>query len=757
MSGLDHLYATCASGLEQLLADELGDCGATSVSVAGAGVRFEGGLEPAYRACLWSRVANRVLLPIHSGKADSPEALYSVVQEIDWAHHLPVTGTLAVDFYCSHSNITHSQYGALKVKDAVVDQFREKTGVRPNVERDQPDVRINVYLYRNKARVAIDLSGNSLHRRGYREQAGPAPIKENLAAALLLQAGWPSKVEQRQPFLDPMCGSGTIAIEAAMIACKQAPGLYRDYFGFLGWQQHDAKLWQNIVEQAEAMRQPCDCVILASDNNQRAIELAQQNAHLAHVADAIEFVQHDVLSGSVIEQYSVDSNKRARIEKETNGLLLTNPPYGERLAADESFYKALGMQFSEHYAGWQLALITASAGLLKQSRLPIKPSLSVRNGGMDCQVFEGRIPALRNAITEEQRTIASDERPTDELAQMQHGASVWDLAEQKKSVSLAKIDVTEFANRVKKNNKKLKNWLKREQVQAWRAYDADLPEFAVAIDVYECASRHVVVQEYQAPTTVNSMVAEARLRAVLNAIPELYSVSESHVHLKVRQKQAGLSQYEKQSSKGISDVLTEQGCQFELNFTDYLDTGIFLDHRKVRRHILAAASGKRFLNLFAYTGAATIASIVGGAASSVSVDLSNKYCQWMERNIRRNAPKAVNHSVIKADVMHWLEQNKDARFDIILLDPPTFSNSTGVDADWNVQRDHKACIEATMQLLEKDGLLIFSNNYRRFKIDSALSVKNGGRYIIEDKSRWSIDTDFQRNARIHQCWFIKHA
>jgi 23S rRNA (guanine2445-N2)-methyltransferase / 23S rRNA (guanine2069-N7)-methyltransferase len=244
------LYATCGSGLEDLLVEEFRELGFDSIQSAGAGVRFRGGLHAGYKACLWSRIANRVLLPIHSGPAASPEALYELVQEIDWCEHVDVDGTLAVDFFTAKSAITHSQYGALKVKDAVVDQFRDAHGRRPNVERETPDLRINVYLFRDKARIAIDLSGSSLHRRGYRDAQGLAPLKENLAAALLYAAGWPAAMKRGTAFVDPMCGSGTLLIEAAMIACQHAPGLHRNYFGFEGWKGHDEDLWGTLKVDA---------------------------------------------------------------------------------------------------------------------------------------------------------------------------------------------------------------------------------------------------------------------------------------------------------------------------------------------------------------------------------------------------------------------------------------------------------------------------------------------------------------------------
>jgi len=336
------------------------------------------------------------------------------------------------------------------------------------------------------------------------------------------------------------------------------------------------------------------------------------------------------------------------------------------------------------------------------------------------------------------------------------------------------VDSTPFVNRLKKNLKRLKSWHQREGINAYRVYDADLPEFAVAIDVYDCDARHVVVQEYQAPATVNVAVAEARLKALLETVPANLDVDVENIHLKVREKQSGLSQYEKQSSSKITGLLDEYGYKLECNFSDYLDTGLFLDHRKVRQFFHENASGKRFLNLFAYTGSATIAAAAGGATASVSVDLSNRYSQWLTRNLAHNRMDDKQHQVIRSDVIKWLEENKQERFDLILLDPPTFSNSTGVDADWNVQRDHADCIHRCMSLLEPDGILVFSNNYRRFKLDSALGQvhrpkrarhkdlneksgsKHSTQYRIEDRSHWSLDQDFQRNTRIHQCWFISH-
>mgnify|MGYP003864067003 CR=1 FL=1 len=710
--------------------------GLDSVREAGAGASFTGGLAAGYRACLHSRVANRILMPLHAGAAATPEALYERTQEIDWSRHLDVEGTLAVDFYTASSAITHSQYGALKIKDAIVDQFRERYGRRPNVERESPDVRVNGYLYRDRVRLAIDLSGTSLHRRGYRDSGGPAPIKENLAAALLLACDWPARAEAGEAFADPMCGSGTILIEAAMIACCRAPGLGRDHFGFLGWKGHDAELWERLVAEAREAIRPSPVIIAGSDRVAAAVESTRLHALSAEVFDAIS-----------VETLAIADGRPASLAGSSRGLVLTNPPYGERLAADPAFHSDFGTALATHYDGWQAGIITASSTPVSLLRLPLEKRLDVSNGGIDCVFLEGRVPAW---------TAARDVNPSTAFVE----ASA--LPSGIEAVSFLGVDIVPFANRLAKNMRSLKGWLRQSDIRAWRAYDAELPEFAMAIDVYDMrqGARHLVVQEYRAPATVNAVLAEARLQAVVDALPDLLETTAECVHVKVRERQRGTEQYGRAPLReSVVDVLEEQGACYELNFSDYLDTGLFLDHRKVRRHIGDRVAGKRFLNLFAYTGAATVAAIVGGARQSVSVDLSNRYCQWAERNLALNKADPSAHVVIRRDVSTWLQEaSADERFDVILLDPPTFSNSTGTERDFSVQADHVAMIEACVERLTADGTLIFSNNFRRFRMDPALEAgRIGGRkVVVDERSRWSLARDFSRNPRIHRVWFIQH-
>ena len=703
------LYATCPSGIASILADELTELGATNVRTAGAGVQFSGGTLVAYRACLWSRLANRILLPIHSGPSATPEALYETVQQVNWSDHMKVSDTLAIDGFTAKSAITHSQYAALTVKDAIVDQFRDACQERPNVQTDQPTLRVNAYVFRDKARLAIDLSGDGLHRRGYRQAQGPAPLKENLAAAMLLQSKWPERCASGEPLVDPMCGSGTLLIEAALMARDIPPGRLRTYYGFLGWAGHSPSDWQSVLEESEQRIQAAAAKsvppLLGADRDAVAVGAAVENAKSAGVADDIQW-----------HRQSLDASMPGK--PTAKGLVISNPPYGVRVSDDKGLYEKIGVQLSREYAGWGCSMLVASRQAIKRSRLPLKSELSFQNGGIDCDVMVGAIPEARSK----------------------------------------NVDTAGFKNRLKKNQKHLRKWLNRSDVFAYRVYDADLPEFAVAIDVYDCDARYVVVQEYEAPSTVNVAMAEQRRQAVLDVLPELLEVTKSRVFLKLRRQQEGSTQYTRQDDARVLAILDEPQGKVELNFSDYLDTGLFLDHRVLRQHLFSHSAGKRVLNLFAYTATLSVAAANGGAASTVSVDLSKRYCEWACRNFELNGFPGDEHEVIRADVMDWIEDSSEQeappQFDWVILDPPTFSNSRDLDHDWDVQRDHVVCIERCLKLLAPGGTLVFSNNYRRFKLDTEALKASCPELTIEDRSAWSLDQDFQRNSRIHQCWFL---
>ncbi len=711
-------FATAPLGMEPLLATELATLGAVEVKQERAGVRFFGTLEIAYRVCLWSRLASRVLLPLATFSAPDPDQLYTGVSAIDWSEHLTVENTLAVDCTLIQSKITHTRYGALRVKDALVDQFRSRVGDRPSVAVEQPDVRLNLHIFRDQATLSIDLSGDSLHRRGYRIDGVHAPLKENLAAAILIRAGWPAICAAGGGLADPLCGSGTLPVEAGLMATDTAPGLLRRYYGFLGWQQHDEELWGNLVKEA-LQRQAVGvekklAPIVGYDSDSRAIKAAWQHAQNSGLDKIIHFERRTLRE--FIAPAGVDY-----------GLLVANPPYGERLGeASElpEFYNILGQKMAQQCSGWKAAVITSSPQLGRSIGLRAGKINVLYNGALKCQLLQ------------------FDLNETNRWQSLEEGAG----KAVKKNLSAGG---EMFANRLRKNLKKLKKWAARENIDCYRLYDADLPEYAVAVDIY---GDEVHLQEYRAPKEIDEHKAAERLREVQDALPLVLDISPDKIHLKVRQQQKGKQQYEKQSRRGILKEVQEGNCRFLVNLTDYLDTGLFLDHRPTRTLIQQLSDGTRFLNLFAYTGTATVHALMGGAITTTTVDMSKTYLAWAEKNIALNHFDPQDEELIQADCLAWLDMATE-QYELIFLDPPTFSNSKGMDATFDVQRDHVELLQKTVRLLAPGGTLIFSNNLRKFQMErSALSE-----LMIEDITAKTIPLDFARHPRIHNCWLIRRS
>lgn len=708
-------FAPCPKGIESLLADELRALGAEAVKETRAGVAFEGPLAIGYRACLWSRLASRVLLALERFAAPSAEALYEGVQRIRWREHLDPSGTLAVDLTGSTTGITHTHFGALKVKDAIVDQLRAESGVRPSVDTERPDLRVNVYLYREEATVSLDLSGESLHRRGYRAEALEAPLKENLAAAILLRADWPAIARRGGALVDLMCGSGTLPIEAALMAGDIAPGLTRDYFGFLRWKQHDAALWSELMTEARTRREaglerlpP----IRGYDHDQRAIRAARENIWGAGLAEYV-VVERRALSACAPE------------EQVTPGLVVANPPYGERLgeAAElPALYAELGAQLRNFFSDWRAAVFTGNPDLGKHMGLRAQRYHTLWNGAIECRL-------LHFEITPE--SVVGDRTP--KPFEIRPGSS----AEM-------------FANRLRKDLQHFGRWARRQEIGCYRLYDADLHEYNLAIDIYESDKRYVHVQEYEAPDTIDPDKARQRLRHALAVIPLVLDIPKEQMFFKQRRRQKGGGQYEKLDQIGEFHEVREGPCRFLVNFTDYLDTGLFLDHRATRALLGELAKGKRFLNLFGYTGTATVHAALGGALSTTTVDMSRTYLDWAQHNFELNGLRGANHELVQADVLQWLKENRRRRYGLVFLDPPTFSRSKRMEETLDVQRDHVELIRDAAALLEPDGVLIFSTNLRRFRLDAGALAG----HEIEDITRRSIPKDFERDPKIHQCFRI---
>ena len=718
--------ATAPVGAASVLAQELGAFGAADIRERSHDVKFQGSLQVGYRACLWSRSATRVLLSLGQIDARSANSVYEGVKHIDWRQHLAPGATLACDCSGGNEAIRHTIYGSQLLKDAVCDALRESTGERPDIKPERPDVLLHMHVEATTALISIDFAGASLHQRGYREEGGRAPLKENVAAAVLLRAGWPEVAARGGWLVDPMCGSGTFLTEAALIAADAAPGLQREYFGFLGWRGHDAKLWQQLRAEAQgrrAARAARRCIV-GSDIDAQAVRMAIANGEAAGVAEWLH-VEKRALAEVVAPPRS-------------SGLVVVNPPYGERIGAESALpalYTQLGEILRDRFQGWQAAILTGNPGLARNLGIFAKRTHRVFNGPIECRL-------LRFELTE-----ASIERPAAEVR------ADW----------ASRPGAQMFANRLRKNLKRLQPWAQRERINCFRLYDADMPEYAFAVDIYDAQLRHVYVQEYAAPKSVSSAGALERRREVLAVLPAALEVAAAQVHTRVRKPQKGTEQYGKQQRVAESAdgeraghervVVEESALKFWVNFRDYLDTGLFLDHRLVRGMLREWARGGDFLNLFCYTGSATVYAAAGGARSTVSIDLSNTYLDWARDNLVLNGFSSATNELQRADCLTWLVEQEAAgpRFDLIFLDPPTFSNSKSMEGVLDVQRDHVGMIRRSLKLLRSNGRLVFSTNYTRFKLDQAALAD----LAVEDITAPTIPKDFERHTRIHRCFSIR--
>ncbi len=673
-----------------------------------------------YRACLWSRLANRILRPVITVDAADGDQMYAQLKAFDWSTLFTRRQSFAIDFSGESRSIRNTQYGAQRCKDAIVDWFVDHAGERPDVERRSPDIRLNVRLSKGRAVVSVDYSGGSLHQRGYRQKAGAAPLKENLAAAILLRADWPGMAARGGGLIDPMCGSATLLVEGAMMSADIAPGLGRRRFGFERLGDFNEPQWQAILtdargraERGRASQLP---EIRGYDADPRVVSRAQENIAAAGLEKTVR----------------VSCKPLAELKKPTHrpmprGLLVCNPPYGERLGEKRSLmflYRQLGEVMAREFPDWDAAIFTSDLELGKATGLRSHKRYRLFNGALEAQLL---LFHMQGNTLSEAKPAAGDPGAAQAGGELSDGARM-------------------FANRIRKNRKRLASWVRREHIECYRLYDADMPEYAVAVDLY---GEWAHVAEYQAPKGVDPDAAERRMNEVRMALPEALGISPERIVYKQRQRQRGTTQYEKQDSRQDFFSVSEGSARLLVNLHDYLDTGLFLDHRPLRLRIAEQARGKDFLNLFCYTGAATIHAALGGARSTTSVDMSNTYLEWLRKNLAHNGLGESQHQRVRANCMQWLSEH-NGEYDLILLDPPSFSNSKSMDSSFDVQRDHSQLLRSAMARLREGGVLYFSNNRRGFKLDPALEEE----FACEDITAKTLDPDFQRNRRIHCCWQI---
>jgi 23S rRNA (guanine2445-N2)-methyltransferase / 23S rRNA (guanine2069-N7)-methyltransferase len=786
------LTARTLEGLEWILARELEAIGAQDLRIGRRTIEFSPAAgaekETLYRAVLESRTAIRVLEPLGRFRVESPESLYRAMQEVDWTEQLKTSDTLRVDAAIHDTFLTHSLYAAQIVKDAVVDQLRTPSGKRPSVQLRGATLRLALHLVGDVATVFRDAAGRSLHQRGWRMGEVEAPLSEVLAAGILEIAGW----RPGEPLLDPMCGSGTLVIEAATIAAGMAPGLWRARrkgHGFFRFRDCDRQLAARLLQELEARVREPEGSFQASDLDPKAVEAAKACAEAAGVAGFV-----------TIEQKHFEQARPQAPE----GLVVTNPPYGERLALPRAgaLFRRIGDWLVQQCGGWRAAIIAPDTPAAGQLGLRPAHRIPLMNGPIACRLLEVEIrprssqvedplqpsptvsegPAAAGAVPNSGATAASQDRlKLDEHRSFRPEEAR--IAEQPQGERSPRGDfcrpgadgangpangpdhptrgpgrprarttddqIGDFRRRLAKRFKHLSKWARRQGIEAFRVYDRDIPEIPLVIDLY---GGWLHAAEYERPHERTEIEHDVWLDKMIEAAALELGVPLNQTFLKVRKRQRAGGQYEKVDQRHAAIVVKEAGLEFEVNLSDYLDTGLFLDHRQTRAMVRAEAQGKRFLNLFCYTGSFSVYAAAGGAAETTSVDLSNTYLDWTRTNLSKNGFKdAGRHRIVRDESRAFLEHRAkrgEPPFDLVVCDPPTFSRSAKSETPWDVERDHAGLLELVARNLAPGGVVYFSTNFRRFHlaVDELSKL-----YAIREITNRTIPEDF-RNDRIHRAW-----
>lgn len=823
-------FATCPKGLESLLFNELKDLQAEFVKETVAGVAFSGDLLTAMRVCLYCRLASRVLLELVSFKCQDDSDLYLGAQGVSYEQYFAPDKTIAVTFNGTNNFIRNTQYGALRVKDAICDRFVACGLPRPNVQKHQPDIHVMATLKKGEVTISLDLSGQAQFWRHYQRTTGGAPLKENLAAAIVMRSGF----DGSQNFIDPMCGSGTLLLEAAAIATDLAPGLKRVNFGFFNLNfftkpteglrsielvepvnttqgyaiiksadgdadeaailadsandktdekveatvmLNGSQVWQQLIAQAKRKFQvglerikQLGIHFYGFDSDEQVIAWARENAEHAGLNEFISF------QTSSLEQFVNPCDSAPCV-------VVTNPPYGERMGNFNeliALYTTLGVKLRTLFSNGRAAVISSSPELLSCLRLSQDKSYRLFNGALECQLRVFTLHAGGSAA----QGIASDMLARAEASDVGRGSAesgrvvLADGVERAGTESVVGLKpvvlgtqaevAVDFANRLSKNLKRLSKWAQREEISAYRVYDADLPEYNAVIDRY---NQYYVVQEYQAPSYIKPHVAKRRLLDMISATLSVTGAHGEQVIVKSRERQKGSAQYKKRD--GALDYfmeISEGLVHFRVNLHDYLDTGLFLDARPLRRLIRGLCAQKSFLNLFAYTCTASVMAALGGATRTCAVDMSRTYLDWGRENFKLNnidlhtsvvVDNAMTkhgeqeeihqsqHSFVQADCLAYLSSDHGIRYDVIYIDPPTFSNSKRMEHNFDVQRDHVQLLANLTRHLHDGGIVIFCTNKRHFVLGEGLADYG---FTVENITASTFDPDCTRDKNLHSCF-----
>ena len=741
------LIATAASGTEAIVKRELAALGYTARTTTPGRLLFRGDAAAICRANLWLRVAERILIRVGSFPAADFDALFEGTMALPWEQWLPRDAEFPVRGRSHRSQLSSVPACQRSVKRAIVERLRKANNAEILPETGAL-YSIEISLRDDVATLTLDTTGTGLHKRGYRPLVGEAQLRETLAAAMVQLTFWrPGRV-----MADPFCGTGTIPIEAALIGRNIAPGKRRQ-FACEAWPTFDGEQWRLAREEAsDAVRPALTERLLAYDIDAETLSLARYHAQQAGVADDIHWQQRPF------------SELRAKADY---GCIVSNPPYGERMGDDR--------EIVELYRSFPLVLrrLPTWSFYILSSRLDLEDLVGQRatrrrklyNGSIECTYYQFHGPrpprdgALRSADDSSLQAVDESIDPSDgdthafeqeyepprrnrpAKAAAERGPAFGGLQES------AARQAKEFANRLRNRARHFRRWPPKRGITCFRLYERDVPDVPLVVDRYENALH---IAEFARPHDRSPAQHADWLDLMTKTAAKVLEVPRERVFIKFRDRQRGVDQYQRVDDRGARFVVHEGGLKFVVNLSDYVDTGLFLDHRITRQMIRERAAGKRFLNLFGYTGSFTVYAAAGGAVTTTTVDKSSTYTDWARENLELNGFASVAHNIVRSDINSFLQGLRPSeQWDLAVVDPPTFSNIKGIEVDWDVQRDHAVLLKRLAAHIVPGGTMFFSTNLRRFKLDEAAL----NHYSIRDITRQTIPEDF-RNERIHKCWLL---
>jgi 23S rRNA (guanine2445-N2)-methyltransferase / 23S rRNA (guanine2069-N7)-methyltransferase len=684
-------------GLEEVLAEELSGLGAQEVRTGRRMCSFRGDTAVLYRANIHCRTAVRVLKPIHTLTITDEQSLYRGVQQVDWSEHLAPDGTLAIDPVVHHSIFSNSLYAAQLAKDAIVDQIRERTKRRPSVDLADPDLRLNLHIDGARVTLYLDASGESLHKRGYRAEAGEAPLNEVLAAGILRLAKW----DAHSALADFMCGSGTILIEAALMARAIAPGTLGRRFGYQRWPDFCERTHAAELAAARAnVRNALEFPIHGSDLDQSAIAAARANSARAGVAKDIE--------------WSVANFVNACPPAET-GTLVSNPPYDQRMktAHIESVYRRLGDALKHNWPGYAAFLLIGHPLAAKSIGLRTSQRIRLFNGPIECRLLKYELFATE---TKAARKTAD-----------------------------ANAALSDFANRLNRMGRHWARSFGRRSIEAYRVYDRDMPDVPLAIDRF---GDHVLIAPYERPHGRTEIEQQGWLQQLAQRTAEALQVPASHVLLRGGETPGR----PKRSRLKPACVTVHEGpLAFEVRVDGDVEAGLALERRGLRGDVFKHAQGIRALSLFARTGTSMVAIAAGGAESSVSIEGSKEWITWAKRNWRLNDMSERSHQLMSDDPLRWIKRAaaEGPQFNLAVVEPPGFDGQRRPGV-WNVQDGHAELLRDVLATLRPDGKIYFATSFRRLNLRIDELEGASAREITRRIAQPDI-----RDKRAVRCWVVE--